>query len=52
MNYHWGWYLLGLTICPRITFMIFLSYHTSIPLWFKFIGWVFAILIDIKWEVK
>jgi hypothetical protein len=50
---HWGWYLLGLIVIPKITFMIFLSYHCpQLPIWFKIVGWIVAILGDIKSETK
>jgi hypothetical protein len=48
MTYHWGWYLLGLLVLPRITFMIFLQLHVPIiPLWFIIMGWIWAIGNDI-----
>jgi hypothetical protein len=46
--FHWGWYFLGLMICPRITFMVFLNYHCSyLPTWFKILGLLFAVFSDV-----
>lgn len=51
-QFHWGWYLFGLLICPRITFMIFLSYHCAyVPMWLMVLGWIFAVSKNIKWTV-
>jgi len=38
---HYGWYLFGFIVAPRLTFMIFLSYHCSsfFPVWFMIVGW-------------
>jgi hypothetical protein len=53
---HYGWYLFGFIVAPRLTFMIFLSYHCpTLPVWFMITGWILVILSGIggtKWTVK
>lgn len=45
-HYHWVWYLLGFTICPKLTFMIWLSIYfpNILPLPLFVVGWVLAVI--------
>ena len=57
--YHWVAYLLGFILCPKLTFMIWLSLYFPhlLPLPLFIIGWILAfcptsVVNTKKWKVK